>query len=498
MLKENDMKKKLLSLTLCIAAVLSAGCGKQPDPTGNIPAPETTASIASDTKTEVSTAAETTAASTETASSTAETTTAASTVKKTKITTTKTKVTEAKTTAAAVHTEAATAKRTEPPTEAPTEIATEEPIEEVKLPDGVELEINDTAEIYSSISINSFLTKANVEILNGSDKVRTSKLGNSSVIIKYARDGKNYEQKLCYKVVDTTPPVILNAGWDACHLVGTAFDLNDYVGFGDNYDKHPTLTYTGKVNPNKTGDYTITAKAKDSSGNVTSWDVTISVVNSLPKPQDDRTRVKFSDFKKKYGGNGKRVGIDVSQWQGDIDWKAVKKAGCDFALIRMGYYYSEVTTDPYYFDNIKEARAAGVDVGVYFYTTDHTEKSVREHARWIAKNLGDSKLELPVAFDWEEFGCFQQYGISIHDLNELYIDFSDELSKYGYETMLYSSKNFLNNFWNGKIKRSSPVWLAHYIDETDYTGDYWIWQQSSCGKIPGIAGDVDMNVMYCK
>ena len=84
--------------------------------------------------------------------------------------------------------------------------------------------------------------------------------------------------------------------------------------------------------------------------------------------------------------------------------------------------------------------------------------------------------------------------MNIHDLNEVFEAFADELEKNGYSAMLYSSKNFLNNFW---INRNDhPVWLAHFVDETNYTGPYNIWQQSAYGRIPGIAGDVDMNIQF--
>ena len=84
--------------------------------------------------------------------------------------------------------------------------------------------------------------------------------------------------------------------------------------------------------------------------------------------------------------------------------------------------------------------------------------------------------------------------MNIHDLNCIFEAFCDELEKNGYSAMLYSSKNFLNNFWENR--GDHPVWLAHYVDETDYEGSYAIWQASAYGRIPGIAGDVDMNIRY--
>ena len=162
--------------------------------------------------------------------------------------------------------------------------------------------------------------------------------------------------------------------------------------------------------------------------------------------------------------------------------------------MRMGYCYSEVKKDEYYDRNIEEAAKAGLDIGVYFYTADNTEEKIRDRARWIVEQLDGRELDFPIAFDWEEFGHFQKYGMSIHDLNELFEVFCDEVGKAGYSAMLYSSKNFLNNFWTNRNSRT--VWLAHYVDETDYTGDYAIWQASAYGRIDGIDGDVDLNIQF--
>ncbi len=362
--------------------------------------------------------------------------------------------------------------------------------------DTVKLIGTESAAVYEEININGFLTETNVIILNGDELLDTSDTGKKTVTVKYLLNGNELEKELEYTVEDTEAPVILNAGWNPYHLAGKEFDLNDYVGFADNYDSNPVLTYDGSIDPNTIGDYPLTAYVTDSSGNVTSWDITISVVNSTPVPPDDRERVNFSDFSYIYGGDGVRVGIDVSTWQGEIDWNAVRDAGCQFAIIRIGYSYGDIVMDDRFYDNIEGAKAAGIDLSVYFYTTANDEDKIREQAVWIAETLGEANTDLPIGFDWEEFGNFQKYGMSIKQINDLYALFHEEMAGYGYETMLYSSKNFLNNVWNEHSKTISPVWLAHYVEDTDYEGSYYIWQQSSCGRIPGIYGDVDMNIMY--
>ena len=288
---------------------------------------------------------------------------------------------------------------------------------------------------------------------------------------------------------DNTDPIVLNSGSGSFHLVNTPFDLNEYVGYADDCDRTPTLTYTGSVDPNTVGSYPLTATVTDHSGNSVTWNLTINVVDSIPPYTSDFEQMSFSDFRTRYAGEGRKFGIDVSTWQGNIDFNAVKNAGCDFVIIRIGYYYDHIVTDDYFRQNLNNARAAGLPVCIYFYTTDNSESGVRQHARWIADMLGGTPLDFPVAFDWEEFGNFQQYSMSINDLNNYYLAFADEMNKCGYSAMLYSSKNFFVNFWNEAVKAATPTWLAHYVDSTDYTGKYSIWQASCAGKI-------DMNVLY--
>ncbi|WP_024860318.1 GH25 family lysozyme [Ruminococcus flavefaciens] len=354
----------------------------------------------------------------------------------------------------------------------------------------------DSVEVYEDISLDSFITEKNVDLKDGGVKLNTSDTGVFEVEIPYIYNGCEFKQKLQYSVVDTTPPVVLNAGWEPNHKVGTPFDLNDYVGFADNFDSDPVLTFTGDIDPNKVGLYPLTATATDSSGNYTTWDVTICVLNEVPRPVDDNPRVDYSQFISDNSDGNVRFGIDVSAWQTNVDYNAVKAAGCSFVIIRVGYFYSEITMDDYFRDNIKNATDAGLDVGVYFYTTDNTQEGVREHARWIAEQVKGYELQMPVAFDWEEFANFQKYHMSIKDINDVYAAFADEIEKCGYSAMLYSSKNFLYNIWNEETKSSHPVWLAHFIDRTDYDGEYAIWQASAYGHIPGINGDVDMDIQY--
>lgn len=375
-------------------------------------------------------------------------------------------VTEA--TTAAVSTQAVTACTTQTTTEttatatetSATQTTTTEPVRQK-----ITLKTAGAVEVYDTVLLRDYITEPEIRLENKNSRLDTSKTGTVEQSVRFTYQGQSYTQNIRYQVVDTTPPLLLNGGYNTVIETGKPFDLNKCVGFGDNYDKSPRLTYTGQVDTAVPGKYPITATVTDAAGNKTSWDLTVTVADKLPTYTDTASRLSFSDFAEAYGGKNKRLGIDVSKWQGKINFEAVRDAGCQFVIMRIGHGRNGMEMDEYYRSNMAGAKSAGLDVGVYFYSTANTEKAVRQEARWIAENLKGEKLDFPVVFDWESFSNFQKYGMSIHDLNMLFEAFADELQKQGYSAMLYGSKNYLQNFWYPQKKY--PVWLAHYTDQTD-------------------------------
>lgn len=365
-------------------------------------------------------------------------------------------------------------------------------IEDKVIPKEVYFETLDTVEVYDEVPLSELITDTNVTLLEPDKIIGTKKLGREGVKVRFEYEGEEYLGKVGYDVVDTTAPVVLNSGWNPYVKLDQPFNLSSLVGYVDNFDRSLDLSYTGEVDTSTIGRYDITATVTDDSGNSTSWDMAVYVLMDIPAPDDNNPRVNFTDFVDYYCYENVSYGIDVSAWQTNVDYEKVKAQGCEFVIMRMGYFYGDIVMDDYYQQNMENATNAGLDVGVYFYTTANTEDEAREQARWIVEQLDGRELDYPVAFDWEEWGQFQQYGMNVRDLNEIFEAFCDELEKNGYTGMLYSSKNFLNNFWTNKNNR--PVWLAHYVDETDYDGQFAIWQASAYGRMDGIEGDVDMNI----
>lgn len=301
---------------------------------------------------------------------------------------------------------------------------------------------------------------------------------------------------------DTTAPMWLEAPDSLNIEADSEFVVGDYLSYIDDLDSTVDMTVDGEVDTSVTGSYPITVTLTDDAGNKTTKDINVTVYvpaeptgETEPGPEPEPDYYEFDVFMADYAGEGAMYGIDISKYQGDVDFEKVKAAGCNFVILRaMVYYKGELIIDEKFSQNLANAKAAGLKVGVYIYTFANTEELVREQTDALCELLDGEQLDFPVVFDWERFSNFQQYNLSMADLRQLYQVFKDELSKYGYEGMLYSSKYYLEAIW--KPDAGETVWLAHYTDQTSYEGEYIMWQTSSYGTIDGIDGPVDMDLYY--
>lgn len=190
-------------------------------------------------------------------------------------------------------------------------------------------------------------------------------------------------------------------------------------------------------------------------------------------------------------------GIDVSGWQGNINWEKVKAAGIEFAMIRIGtrkLVSGEIVEDSYFEQNIKGANAADVPVGVYFYSTAKTELEVLEEASFVLNRIKDYKITYPIAYDLEAFGKNRLENVSDERVNYNALIFLNYFKSHGYQGMLYGNKTALTNHWNLNRFENYKIWFAHYIDETDYEGRYDMWQYTDAGEVDGIYGYLDLNI----
>ena len=187
-------------------------------------------------------------------------------------------------------------------------------------------------------------------------------------------------------------------------------------------------------------------------------------------------------------------GIDVSSWQGNIDFAKVKASGIDFVIIRAGYGRETRQNDNCFELNYRNAKAAGLDVGAYWYSyADSAEDAVKE-AKACMEVIKGKKFEYPIYFDLEEQSQFAK-GRNFCD--SVIKAFCGELEKNGYLAGLYCSTYYLNNYISNAVAGKYALWVAQYNYRCTYTANkYGIWQYSSEGRINGISGNVDMDYCY--
>ena len=361
-----------------------------------------------------------------------------------------------------------------------------------------------TREIYSKVRVNDLIVDSNVTVIDGNELVDTSSLGEHiyKAIVAYKNNKYNYEIK--YKVVDDQAPIIITAPTQVTLYNTTEKSPCDSFVFVDNYDKEPTCTIDGTYDTKKNGTYNLTAVIKDSSGNELQKPFTLTITNEPTKKNSNattapvsKTRLNISDVISKHKNDNTMIGIDVSKWQGNIDFNKVKAAGVEFVIMRLGTQtdlQNDISVDTCYEQNIKNAKAAGLKVGVYVATTANTVELAQAQAKWTVKVLNGTKLDFPVAFDFERWTIFRTFKMNLNDLEKVYNAFRDELKNNGYDLMLYSSKWYLENIW--PFEDNTTVWLAHYTNETNYTGKYVMWQMSNKGNVDGINTDVDIDIYY--
>lgn len=191
-------------------------------------------------------------------------------------------------------------------------------------------------------------------------------------------------------------------------------------------------------------------------------------------------------------------GIDVSKWQGEIDWAKVKAAGVKFAMVRLGYGSADGTdcgVDGYFEKNVANAVKAGVDIGCYFYSYATSVAAAKKEAEFVTGVLGKYKgvFTYPVAFDIED-SSQQQLGKTV--LTDMVIAFCDAIEKAGFYCSIYSNLNWLRNYLDDSRLTRFDHWLAQWADTPTYTGAFGMWQTSSTGSVNGISGAVDTDIAY--
>lgn len=192
-------------------------------------------------------------------------------------------------------------------------------------------------------------------------------------------------------------------------------------------------------------------------------------------------------------------GVDVSAFQGEINWKKVQKSGIRFAIVRLGYRgygaAGNMVEDEFVHQNLEGAKEAGLAVGAYFFSQATNIREVDEEIEFMLNILGDFELNMPIILDWEYISAEARTAhVDADTLTECMLHFCRVMEEKGYSPMIYFN-------WNQSIKllhlhelEEYPFWLALYQDRMTYPYRVEMWQYTCTGRVPGISGDVDINV----
>ncbi len=196
-----------------------------------------------------------------------------------------------------------------------------------------------------------------------------------------------------------------------------------------------------------------------------------------------------------------KVGIDVSKWQGQIDWQAVADFGVEFVITRLGfrgYGNGELVVDEWYHDYMQGAIDAGLEVGTYFFSQAITQKEAVEEAEFVLEHIKNYNITMPVVFDTEiiEDEEARTHGVDGQVFTDACISFCDVIDEAGYESMIY-----FNLVWSAFTLDLEQLtkynkWYADYHDEPQYPYDFQLWQYTETGNIPGVSGNCDINIYF--
>ncbi len=306
--------------------------------------------------------------------------------------------------------------------------------DEYKMPKNVKIDTNKmTYEVYSKHKIKELIKDNNVEILNNKEELNTNKTGKYTAVIKYKYKLFKYKLKVNYEVVDTLPPTLITSQLNYIYYLNdNEIDFCSNAKYIDNYDRKVKCSIEGDYDLTKEGSYDLKYIIKDNADNTTIQSFNLNVLDpenieySDEEDDDDdedvEEGIKFSDVVKAHKNDNTMIGIDVSRWQGDIDFDKVKKAGAEFVIIRMAVSNGpndEIGLDSFYKKNILKAKNAGLKVGVYVYTSASSKKEIERQAKFVRKELNKTKLDFPITYDFESWDEIQEYTLNKYDLKKL-------------------------------------------------------------------------------
>ncbi|MBQ3512856.1 MAG: glycoside hydrolase family 25 protein [Lachnospiraceae bacterium] len=210
---------------------------------------------------------------------------------------------------------------------------------------------------------------------------------------------------------------------------------------------------------------------------------------------------KFFEYKNEEGNVISKKGIDVSKFQGEIDWELVKEDGVEFAILRAGYrgYGSgKLVLDEMFMENLEGTKEQNIDIGVYFYSQATSKEEAVEEAQMVIEALRGYDVTYPVVLDTEAPSGegARTEGLTNEERTEYILAFCETIEEAGYIPMIYSNLNWFILKTDYKALSKYDIWLANYDTQPYFPYDFKMWQYSEKGAVNGIEGDVDLNICF--
>lgn len=194
------------------------------------------------------------------------------------------------------------------------------------------------------------------------------------------------------------------------------------------------------------------------------------------------------------------MGVDLSEYQGEVDFEKVKEQGFEFVILRIGgRYYSQeggLYMDSNFFDYYNAAKDAGLRVGGYFFSQATTAQEAVDEANYVLSQLKNTKLDYPIAFDWEiiEGDTARTDAVTGDELTQCAIAFCDTIKNAGYESIIYSNTSLMYYMYDLELLKDYDFWIADYENHPSMYYHFTMWQYDIEGQVDGIEGNVDMNI----
>lgn len=227
----------------------------------------------------------------------------------------------------------------------------------------------------------------------------------------------------------------------------------------------------------------------------------------FPRNEYDTEKFTEADGFLRYDSPGACIGVDVSEFQGSIDWQQVKDAGIDFCILRAGYRgltQGKLNEDSRFEENLAGAEAAGLKVGVYFFSQAVSESEARKEADFVLERIKGHEITYPVVFDWEppqrggEIADEDLRGLQVtgEQVTEFAKVFCERIKKAGFTPCVYTNKHLGYSFFDWTQLKDYDLWYAEYQPAPSFYYGFRIWQYTETGQVPGISSAVDVDICF--